>query len=176
QEVENAFNLQLTEADHFKILARKTGALIVLSCSLGAELARAPPPVAAALADYGRHLGLAFQLADDALDLVGSPEQMGKLAGTDLRGGVFSFPILRVLGRRDAAAARLSKLLRQIELNETDVCEIVAIVQETGAVGEAQTMAREFSARACGALASLPAGAARTSFERLAAYAVTRSR
>ena len=77
------------------ILAQKTATLFELPCRLGALLGGVAPEATVALVAFGRALGLAFQLADDALDLAGSTEQIGKAAGNDLREGVHGLPVLR---------------------------------------------------------------------------------
>ncbi len=175
QEIENAYNLELSEDEHLEILTRKTGTLFALPCRLGAHLSAAPLPVADVLADYGRHLGLAFQLADDALDIVGRPGQTGKAAGTDLREGVYGLSVLRALRRTDGVGERMRQLLGQVSLAEEDVQEVLALVRASGGVDAAIETAREHAVRAGAALTTLPEGPGRRSLERLAEYAVARS-
>lgn len=73
---------------------RKTGALIAVACAGGARAAGAGDMQVSATQDYGYHLGLAFQICDDLMDLAGDPVKMGKTKGTDLRRGKFTFPSL----------------------------------------------------------------------------------
>jgi geranylgeranyl pyrophosphate synthase len=176
QEVENAYNLELTEEEHLEILGRKTATLFELPCRLGAGLTGAAPAHSHALATYGRHLGLAFQLADDALDLVGQASELGKAMGTDLREGVYSLPVLRALRQEGAGGAPLRALLGQTRLRETEVRAARQLVRRSGAVGEALALAREYAGRAQAGLAALPDGPARRSLFRLADYAVSRRR
>jgi len=77
----------------------KTAALLATSCWLGATTAGAAPQTADALARYGMELGIAFQIVDDVLDLYGHGLQLGKPAGSDLREGVFTLPVLMTLQR-----------------------------------------------------------------------------
>lgn len=174
QEVENAFNLALAEEEHLDILRRKTAALLELPCRLGAFLAGVPEEMAAGLAEYGRQLGLAFQLADDALDLAGDAAEMGKATGTDLREGVYSLAVLRALRRGDAAAESLAALLHQAHLSGADIARAVRLVQESGAIPEALEVARACAARARAALVDLPDTPARQSLSRLAEYVTVR--
>jgi geranylgeranyl diphosphate synthase type II len=83
-------SLEFLESLHL----RKTGALIAVSCAGGARAAGAKDAAAAALQDYGQHLGLAFQICDDLMDLAGDPKKMGKTKGTDARKGKVTFPSL----------------------------------------------------------------------------------
>src|SRR5262249_8700852 len=76
--------LQLTEAEYFDIIDGKAAALTACCCRLGALYADAEPEVVERLASYGRRLGLAFQVADDLLDLLGQEQTAGKTLGTDL--------------------------------------------------------------------------------------------
>jgi heptaprenyl diphosphate synthase len=174
-EMENAYNLELTEAEHLDILARKTATLFELPSRLGAYLSGASPPHTAALAAYGRHLGLAFQLADNALDLTGQADRLGKATGTDLREGVYSLPVLHALRQDSMVGERLRALLGQAWLTEEDVRTGLELVQESGAVAEAWEAAREHASQAQQSLEALPEGPARRSLFRLAEYAIART-
>jgi len=174
QEVENAYNVDLSEASHLEILARKTATLFELPCRLGTHLSGAPKERAEPLAAYGRYLGLAFQLADDALDLAGETDQVGKATGADLRAGVYSLPVLLALRSGDETAQRLRALLEQVRLGEDDVQTALRLVRQTG-LAPALAVAREQAERARLELAALPDGPARESLRRLAGHAVERS-
>ena len=82
-----------------KIIAGKTATLFELPCRLGARLAGAPDQIVTALSRYGHHLGIAFQLADDALDVWGSAERLGKYPLSDVREGVYTLSVLRLLAQ-----------------------------------------------------------------------------
>jgi geranylgeranyl pyrophosphate synthase len=174
QEVENSYNLELTEDEHLEILARKTATLFELPCRLGAHLSGASQAHTDALASYGHHLGLAFQLTDDVLDLSKETSQLGKATGTDLREGVYSLPVLRALRQQGATGERLRWLLERERLTEEDLREVLGLVHGSGVVAEAREVARERARRAQAALEVLPEGPARTSLFRLADYAATR--
>jgi heptaprenyl diphosphate synthase len=106
----------------------KTAALLATSCWLGASTAGAPPPFADALARYGTELGIAFQIVDDVLDLYGHGLQIGKPAGSDLRAGVFTLPVLMAL-QRDPA---LVELLVE-DIDEQGIHEVALRVRAVGA-------------------------------------------
>ncbi len=174
QETENAYNVELSEAEHLDILARKTGALFALPCKLGAQLGAADPATADSLARYGQSLGVAFQLADDALDVIGQADTMGKAAGTDLREGVYGLAVLRTLGH-ERHGERTHEILAKAALTAQDVQDVLALVRDCGAIDHALATAREHAARALAAIKMLPQSAARISLERLAHHAVARS-
>lgn len=94
--------LQLSELQHLHRM--KTGALLTASCRMGAIAAGADERQLEAVTEYGRHLGLAFQIIDDVLDVTGTPEQMGKATGKDAEKGKNTYPTLLGLeeSRREA--------------------------------------------------------------------------
>ncbi len=174
QEVEHAYDLELDESDHLAILDRKTATLFELPCRLGGALGVARSDEVEALATYGRHLGRAFQLADDAMDLVGHEEDAGKATGVDLREGVYGLPVLRALRRQGVVGDHLRALLAQARLSPSDVHAALRLVRGSGAVVEALGVARDHAERAREALSALPDGPARRSLDGLAGYAITR--
>lgn len=98
--------------EHYRGVVRdKTGSLIATCCRLGAMLAGAEPETVARLAAFGEHIGVAFQLGDDILDIASTSEASGKMPGTDLREGVPTLPVLYALESSDPADARLRELL-----------------------------------------------------------------
>ena len=92
-------NFALTEAEYFEIVAGKTGELIATSCALGALISRATPQRADALSRFGRTLGIAFQIQDDVLDLVGSEATVGKSIHSDLALGKMTLPVIHHLAQ-----------------------------------------------------------------------------
>lgn len=176
EEVDNAYNLELTQARRLQILRRKTATLFELPCRLGAHLAGAAPEHADVLAAYGADLGLAFQLCDDALDLIGRPDVTGKPAGTDVREGVYSVPVVLALRRDDALARELRELLTRAHATNAVVERAVELVRASGTANDVLALARSRAKRAARRLGALPEGPARRSLTALADYAVARSR
>lgn len=175
QESEHAFDAGLTEAEHRDIIARKTATLFELPCRLGALLAAVPLEQADALVCYGRDLGVAFQLADDALDVRGSAAALGKRPLSDVREGVYTLSLLRLLGRVTPAVSRLRELLDVVHPTDAEVAEVAALVIGSGTVEEVLAEARALAARARRHLVALPDNAARESLRRLADYTVSRA-
>jgi geranylgeranyl pyrophosphate synthase len=94
----------------------KTGALLVASCRMGAVAAGAGGEALDALTRFGRHLGLAFQIVDDVLDVTSTPEQLGKATGKDQRKGKNTYPrLLGLDGSRAEAARQLGEALGALD-------------------------------------------------------------
>ena len=116
----NRGNLSLDERTYFEIIRRKTGSLCGACCRLGAVLNNASPDVADQLYDFGEKLGVAFQIVDDLLDLIGSEQTVGKTLGKDLQKGKLTLPLLHWLKSAGAdKRQRLSDLMERPVSGET---------------------------------------------------------
>ncbi len=139
----------------------KTGALLACAASLGAVLVDAPAALALALADYGMHLGLAFQLVDDLLGIWGSPARTGKPVGSDLRARKKSLPVVAALTSGTPAGRRLAELYAgSHRLSESEVAEATDLVTAAGGRAWAEQAVDRESRAAVAVLAGadLPAG------------------
>jgi len=143
--------------DHYlRVLEDKTGSLIATSARFGALLSGAPAAVVDRLTRFGEVFGLAFQLADDVLDIAGDPEQSGKLPGTDLREGVPTLPTLYALASTDPASARLRELLSGPITDDALVAETLEALRAHEAMDQARATARRYADEARDLLATLP--------------------
>lgn len=107
-------NLDLGESSYFKIIDGKTAELTALCGHLGARYADAPEALVVAMEQYGRSLGLAFQIADDVLDLMGSEKKTGKTLGSDLDKQKLTLPLIRLLATAtESDAAEIRRILSQ---------------------------------------------------------------
>jgi heptaprenyl diphosphate synthase len=174
REAENAFNLDLSIEEHLQIVELKTATMFCLAARLGASLGRLAVPATEALATYAHHLGLAFQLYDDILDILGEPKNMGKQTGSDMRGGIYSLPFLHLLSQSGGQARQLRRLLQKQNIAYADLLEAFQLVLAGGHVDAALRRARTQARMACEALAPLQHGPVRGSLEALANYAVHR--
>ncbi|HEX8647410.1 MAG TPA: polyprenyl synthetase family protein [Thermoleophilaceae bacterium] len=174
-EAESAYDLDLDPQRHLEILTQKTATLFELPCRLGAEISGAAPEVAGSLASYGRYVGVAFQLADDALDLMGDAETLGKGTRVDVREGVYTLPVLLTLRTEGEAARDLRERLERRALTDEDVDFVVETVRSGNAIHATMNLAHDLGRRAVQALAGLDEGPARTSLANLAAGAAMRS-
>jgi heptaprenyl diphosphate synthase len=156
------------------VLADKTGALIATSGRFGAQFAGCPPEVVAVLMDYGERIGVAFQLADDLIDLASESGQSGKTPGTDLREGVPTLPVLLARASADPADAELHELLDGDLTDDDRHAQALALLRVHPSLEQArvQTVAWADAARA--ALSPLPAGPVRDALDALAEGVVTR--
>ena len=105
QQIHHRGNLDLDESDYFAIIEGKTAELTAVSCRLGASYAGAAESTVAALDRYGRNMGIAFQIADDVLDIWGEERVTGKSLGTDLEKQKLTLPIIHLLKVSDAGDA-----------------------------------------------------------------------
>jgi geranylgeranyl pyrophosphate synthase len=154
RETEHVYDTELATDEHLEIIRMKTATLFGLPCRLGATLAGCAPAHIEALSRFGEHLGIAFQLTDDLLDLVGDPAGLGKPTGSDLRAGVFSCAVLLAL-RRDPNG-QLAALLRHENLTGRETAEAARLVRLSGTVDLARDLAGTYAARAADELAELP--------------------
>src|SRR5262245_233417 len=169
-QVSQAGNLGLLEAEDFEIGAGKTGALTECCARLGAHYAGAPPEVVERLAAYGRDLGIAFQIADDVLDLAGDTRVAGKTLGTDVEQQKLTLPLIRALAELPGAEAeRFRDAFRRGAVHE-----LADAVSSTVAIESTEADARRRAASARRALVGLPASPYRAALEHIADWAVKR--
>jgi octaprenyl-diphosphate synthase len=167
-------NLELTEQEYFDIVDGKTAALTACCCRLGALFSGKPPDVVERLAAYGRGLGVAFQIADDLLDLVGEERTTGKSLGTDLEQQKLTLPLVHLL---ENASPELATRVRQILGNPANHKReaLRPILQESGALAYAQRFAEKIAASARAELACLPPSPSRTVLDVLSERVVHRN-
>ncbi|MGH2753431.1 MAG: polyprenyl synthetase family protein, partial [Actinomycetota bacterium] len=149
-------------ADYLGTIGLKTGALFRAACELGSATAGVEDDLRAALNAYGEHLGLAFQMVDDLIDLVGDPEVTGKVPGTDLKEGVFTMAVLIACERDPALGERLTA-------GERELATVLPVLRSTGGLGAATQEAEDAVSRAQKALDGLEPGEWRDSLHDLAA-------
>ena len=140
-----------TVDEYLHTIHLKTAALFKASCELGAATSGADASLRDALVAYGENVGLAFQIVDDLLDIVGDPQTTGKPPGTDLLKGVYTAPVLIAAGRSSDLAERLST-------GRHELSEVLPFLEDTGALAEVFEMAADHAGRAYEALDALPEG------------------
>jgi len=174
-------NHSLDEATYLEILERKTAALIGAACELGAICTlgfdQREHPVAQALLSYGRALGVAFQIQDDVLDLMGSEAQVGKSVGKDLEKGKLTYPLIHHL-----AHASEQQTLRSLDLircaadrDRTGVPQLIDAIRATDSIEATQSLASSFVERAKHELRVLPDSPGRAMLELIADAVISRS-
>ena len=160
---------------HLRVLADKTGSLIATSGRFGAMMAGADPDVVQTMTAFGESIGIAFQLADDIVDITSDSDESGKTPGTDLREGVPTLAMLYALSDADPSNARLRELLGRPLPDDVEHAEALALLRAHPALQDAREEARHWSARARSALDALPAPPARKALEGLCDYVVNRT-
>jgi octaprenyl-diphosphate synthase len=169
----NCNNPDVGEADYMEVIYRKTAKLFEAGTRIGAILARQSDAVEQALATYGRHLGQAFQLIDDALDYDAKPEEFGKNIGDDLAEGKPTLPLIYAMAHGSAAERHMIR--EAIETGGTrNLTSIQLAIETSGGLRYTAERAREEVGVAIDALAPLPASKFRDGLVELAQFAVHR--
>ena len=173
RQVASRGNLALTEAEYLSIIEAKTAELCACCCRLGAHYTQADAEVVEALARYGRYLGIAFQVVDDLLDLIGNERLAGKSLGTDLAQRKLTLPIIRLIDQTPAADRQ--RLLTILASANGDAHQQIAPwLNASDALTYARGRARQFAKQAAAELRAVPASPARTVLRRLARLVVDR--
>jgi octaprenyl-diphosphate synthase len=163
-----------TEERYLEVIYRKTARLFEAGAEVGAVLAQATPEQRRALGAYGRHLGNAFQLVDDALDYRSDAAERGKNLGDDLAEGKPTMPLLHALKHGTPAQ---QALIRQAiaEGGLEHLAEITAAIESTGGLDYTAKLAQDEARRASAALEGLPGSPYVEALAGLARFAVTRT-
>jgi geranylgeranyl pyrophosphate synthase len=169
-QITGAYRLDLDEVAYLTIAVQKTATLYELPCWLGARVSAVPAEHAAALAEFGHNLGVAFQLVDDILDVVSDERQLGKPTGSDLREGVYTLPVIYALRGDERWSGRMRSLLGRSPTSDPEIAEIVAILHASGSISLALDRCRSYAERARAALSALPPCSARDSLDLLAVF------
>ena len=167
-------NTSTSEADYLEVIHRKTALLFEVSAESGAVLGGASASEAAAYREYGRHLGLAFQLMDDWLDYEGSAQDLGKNTGDDLAEGKVTLPIILAL---KAAGASDRRILEQAITQPGSIAfeDVRCIAERCGGIETTKHRAAAEASLAESALQDLPDSACKSQMIRLSQFAVERS-
>ena len=167
-------NTSTSEADYLEVIYRKTALLFEVSAESGAVLGGANASEAAAYREYGRHLGLAFQLMDDWLDYEGTAQELGKNTGDDLAEGKVTLPIILAL---KAAGASDRRILEQAITQPGSITfeDVRCIAERYGGIESTRHRAAHEASLAESALQGLPDSACKSQMIRLSQFAVERS-
>jgi octaprenyl-diphosphate synthase len=173
-------NAEVSEAQYFDVLKRKTAYLFSASCEIGAILGGATEEQQIALRDYGLYLGTAFQLIDDLLDFTSNEEALGKASGADLLGGKVTLPLIYLREREREAREMIETVLREgfREGKHSTVkqAELLDAMVRSGALEQARVRANEYAEDARTALDVLPDSEYSESLRALPTYILDRDR
>jgi geranylgeranyl pyrophosphate synthase len=169
-----AFNLEQSRSQYFQRIAKKTASLFSMATESAAALSQAPEESIQILVEYGHNLGIAFQIVDDILDFVGTEEELGKPAGSDLAQGTLTLPAILLLDYYPEENP-VERLFRSRD-EADNIKRAIELVRNSSIVLECYQVASDYCAKACRNLKLLPDDASRQSFLELADYIVSRKR
>jgi octaprenyl-diphosphate synthase len=143
--------------EHYDLIYRKTACLFATSMRLGGILGRATPEQEQALEDYGRNLGMAFQIVDDVLDLTASEEVLGKPVASDLREGKVTMAVIHALERCTPAERKvIETVLRERAFVSVTHTQVLEVLNRYGSIAAANHCAEEYSEAARRSICSFP--------------------
>jgi octaprenyl-diphosphate synthase len=170
-----AKNTSTTEDEYLAIINAKTAALFLAAAEVGAALANRPAEEQAALRSYGKNLGLAFQLVDDALDYSGDSRKLGKSIGDDFREGKITLPLILSFRRgNEAERAYWNRTIVEGDIREDDLDQAVGLMKKHKALEATLERARAYGAIARDALAIFPESRQKSALEEVIAFSVNR--
>jgi len=167
---------EISEAQYFDVLKRKTAYLFSASCEIGAILGSASEKQQTALRDYGLYLGTAFQLIDDVLDFTSNEEALGKAAGADLLGGKVTLPLIYLRDTDSQGRELIQTVLREGKYSSVKQQDLLDAMLGSGALQLARARANEYAEEASAALDSLPESEYSESLRALPTYILDRDR
>ena len=171
-----ARRIDLAEDRYLDIIGAKTAALFAAACRIAAVVAERPESEEAALDAYGRNLGIAFQLVDDAIDYVSDAGTMGKDTGDDFREGKMTLPVILAHARGSADERAFWKdAIEGRRSTDADLAEAIRLIGEAHAIEDTLARARHYGRRAIDAIAGFPAGKAKDAMIEAVEFAISRT-
>lgn len=170
----NRHQAHIQKEDYFAIIEAKTSLLFAAAAKLPALLSHQAPKVSQALFEFGRHLGNAFQLIDDALDYCSDAQTIGKNIGDDLADGKLTLPLIHALSQSKGEQKQLiEQSLQKGSLEHLE--QIMAIISETKAIEYTQMLAHQEAETAKQALECLPESPYKNALMAIADYSIHRN-
>jgi octaprenyl-diphosphate synthase len=174
QQLVNAKDPNVNEENYFRVIDKKTAILFAAACEVAAVQSGATPAQREALRLYGRHVGVAFQLVDDALDYTGDAATLGKNVGDDLAEGKPTLPLIHAM--RTGTPAQAETIANAIRTGDASLLPAVLdIVQATGGMDYTLEAARQQVQQALLQLQQLPDNTYTTAMKQLAEFSLARS-
>lgn len=171
-----ARRVETTEERYLDIIGAKTAALFAAACRISAVVAERPEAEEAALDAYGRNLGIAFQLVDDAIDYVSDAGTMGKDAGDDFREGKATLPVILAYARGTPEDRVFWKAAMEgHRASDEDFVQAVSLIRSTRAIDDTLARARHYGQRAIDALGGFANGQAKDAMVEAVEFAIARA-
>ncbi|MBX2858534.1 MAG: polyprenyl synthetase family protein [Cellvibrionaceae bacterium] len=174
QQLANAKRPDVTEAEYFTVIHKKTAALFEAACETACIIANSPKPTREHLKRFGYHLGLAFQLVDDALDYRGDTQKLGKNVGDDLAEGKLTLPLIQALSKAQSD----EKQIIEAAITQSDTGnleQILQIVQRYQGLEFTQDIAKQHATSAIECLQILDDSTYKSALIELAEFSVART-
>ena len=169
-------NTATTEDEYLAIINAKTAALFSAAAEAGAALAARPTEEQAALKSYGKNLGLAFQLVDDALDYAGDSQRLGKAIGDDFREGKITLPLILSFRRGTGEERQFwNRTIVEGQIEDADLDTAISFMRRHKALEATMERARSYGAVARDALAIFPPSHEKDALEKVISFCVARS-
>jgi octaprenyl-diphosphate synthase len=170
----NCHNATTSEQSYFQVIERKTAKLFEVATLAGTALATDESDHMIAMKNYGHHLGIAYQLIDDALDYSASTEQMGKNQGNDLIEGKPTLPLIYAL--RKGKPTEVALIRKAIEAGSIEnIANIIEIIESTGAIEYTANAAKQHAQKATNILTAIPQSPYSKAMHTLAEFVVERN-
>lgn len=171
-----ARDVTTTEDRYLDIISAKTAALFAAACQIAGVVAERDEKGEEALASYGRYLGIAFQLVDDAIDYVSDAETMGKNAGDDFRDGKITLPVILAYARGNEDDREFWRRAMTGRANgDAELARAGELLRTTNAVADTMARARHYGQRAIDVLGSFAKGPARDALTETVEFAIHRA-
>ncbi|WKZ20205.1 MAG: polyprenyl synthetase family protein [Candidatus Jettenia sp. CY-1] len=175
-QLQRRYDIELSENDYFDIIERKTASLCAASCRLGAAFAGANRKILDMLSNYGLKIGIAFQIVDDCLDMMGTEDEVGKSLNTDIQKGKLTLPLIHLMNQLPKNKLKTTReLIFQNDVKETKAA-ILELLTEHDAIEYAFSTAKNIVKQAQEEIAPLPDSKYKTALLELADYIVTRKK
>jgi octaprenyl-diphosphate synthase len=170
----NCHDAETTEDRYLEVISRKTAKLFEAAARIGAVLGKQSEAIETALASYGLHLGIAFQLIDDVLDYSASPVDTGKNLGDDLAEGKPTLPLLHAMNKGTPDEAHIIRKAIENGGHE-NMSAVLAAIESTGSISYTAQAAQREARQAITALDPLPSSTYKKALCSLAEFSVSRT-
>jgi octaprenyl-diphosphate synthase len=175
-QIEKKNDFDTTEEDYLTIIDKKTASLISAACEIGARVGGADDKAAGACAEFGRKVGLAFQIMDDILDFVGSEKILGKPRGSDIRGGDLTLPMISALRKAtEADRSAMLKMASSSNLEDGALDDLMRLMEKHGGFAYARDRAAHYAKSAKALLLPFDESPSRNALQSAADYVVERN-
>jgi octaprenyl-diphosphate synthase len=175
RQIKQKRNWQLSESKYIDIITEKSAVLFSSCCQLGATLAGAEDAQVSLLADFGLNAGIAFQITDDLLDILGDENQTGKTAGGDLNDNKLTLPVIHLLKTSGREKKKQIKSLIEGIKSAEEKKVLVEILHLSGSIDYARKRAAEFTASAVRALSGISQSPAKSALLETAEFMTSRT-